>query len=51
VRKSAYAAAKSHARTPPEVRNAVRYEYIDFVGASQRYNHEVHELVRFWPGR
>jgi len=34
----------------PEVRNAVRYEYIDLVGAS-RYNHEVHELVRFWPGR
>jgi len=33
----------------PEVRNAVRYEYIDFVGVS-RYNHEVHELVRFWPG-
>jgi hypothetical protein len=32
-----------------EVRNAVRYEYIDFVDRS-RYNHEVHELVRFWPG-
>ena len=35
----------------PEVRNAVRYEYIDFAGTSQRYNHEIHELVRFWPGR
>ncbi|MFA5912652.1 MAG: hypothetical protein WC830_03735 [Burkholderiales bacterium] len=34
----------------PEVRNAVRYEYIDSVGGS-RYNHEVDELVRFWPGR
>ena len=33
----------------PEVRNAVRYEYKDFVGGS-RYNHEVHELARFWPG-
>ena len=33
----------------PEVRNAVRYEYIDFLDRS-RYNHEVHELVRFWPG-
>ena len=33
----------------PEVRNAVRYEYVDFLDRS-RYNHEVHELVRFWPG-
>jgi hypothetical protein len=33
----------------PEVRNAVRYEYKDFVGGS-RYNHEIHELARFWPG-
>ena len=33
----------------PEVRNAVRYEYIDFIDTS-RYNHEIHELVRFWPG-
>jgi hypothetical protein len=34
----------------PEVRNAVRYEYIDYFDG-KRYNHEVHELVRFWPGR
>ena len=34
----------------PEVRNAVRYEYIDYFDGA-RYNHEVHELVRFWPGR
>lgn len=34
----------------PEVRNAVRYEYVDFIGGGQRNNHEVHELVRFWPG-
>lgn len=33
----------------PEVRNAVRYEYIDFLDRS-RQTHEVHELVRFWPG-
>ena len=33
----------------PEVRNAVRYEYIDYLDRS-RHNHEVHELVRFWPG-
>ena len=32
-----------------EVRNAVRYEYVDFLDRS-RYNHEVHELVRFLPG-
>lgn len=31
----------------PEVRNAVRYEYTDTVGV-ERYNHEVHELVRYW---
>jgi len=31
----------------PEVRNAVRYEYTDTTD-SQRYNHEVHELVRYW---
>ena len=35
----------------PKVRNAVRYEYIDFTGGTSRYNHEIHELVRFWPGR
>jgi hypothetical protein len=34
----------------PEVRNAVRYEYIDFTGGTSRYNHEIHELVRFWSG-
>ena len=34
----------------PEVRNAVRYEYSDFTGGTSRYNHEIHELVRFWPG-
>ncbi len=34
----------------PEVRNAVRYEYADsFLGSP--YNHEIDELVRFWPGR
>lgn len=31
----------------PEVRNAVRYEYQDTVGGS-RYDHEIHELVRYW---
>lgn len=31
----------------PEVRNAVRYEYQDTVDRS-RYNHEIHELVRYW---
>ncbi len=31
----------------PEVRNAVRYEYQDTVGNSL-YNHEIHELVRYW---
>lgn len=31
----------------PEVRNAVRYEYQDTVDTS-RYNHEIHELVRYW---
>jgi hypothetical protein len=31
----------------PIVRNAVRYEYKDTVGTST-YNHEIHELVRFW---
>jgi hypothetical protein len=31
----------------PEVRNAVRYEYMDTTD-NQRYNHEVHELVRYW---
>lgn len=35
----------------PEVRNAVRYEYRDFVGVKQLWNHEIHELVRFWPGK
>lgn len=34
----------------PEVRNAVRYEYKDSV-IRARYNHEIHELVKFWPGR
>ncbi|MSQ72415.1 MAG: hypothetical protein EXR27_14150 [Betaproteobacteria bacterium] len=33
----------------PEVRNAVRYEYRDFSG-TKRHNHDIHELVRFWPG-
>lgn len=31
----------------PEVRNAVRYEYKDTAGTSP-YNHEIHELVRYW---
>lgn len=31
----------------PTLRNAVRYEYRDTVGTST-YNHEIHELVRFW---
>lgn len=31
----------------PQVRNAVRYEYKDFTGASL-YNHEIHELVNYW---
>lgn len=35
----------------PEVRNAVRYEYRDFVGVNRPWNHEIHELVRFWPGK
>ncbi|MBI3372713.1 MAG: hypothetical protein HY017_13290 [Betaproteobacteria bacterium] len=35
----------------PEVRNAVRYEYRDFVGVNRPWNHEIHELVRFWPGQ
>jgi hypothetical protein len=35
----------------PEARNAVRYEYQDFVSGGGRYNYEIHELVRFWPGR
>lgn len=34
----------------PATRNAVRYEYKDTVGTT-RYNHEIHELVRFWPGK
>lgn len=32
----------------PEVRNAARYEYRDTVGMDEQYNHEVHELVRYW---
>jgi hypothetical protein len=32
----------------PAVRNAVRYEYKDTVGASSRHNHEIHELLRYW---
>jgi hypothetical protein len=32
----------------PEVRNAVRYEYKDTQGSGSRYNHDVHELVRYW---
>lgn len=35
----------------PEVRNAVRYEYKELLGSSQVYGHEIHELVRFWPGK
>lgn len=31
----------------PEVRNAVRYEYKDTTGTAL-YNHEIHELVRYW---
>jgi len=31
----------------PQVRNAVRYEYKDSSGAAP-YNHEIHELVRYW---
>lgn len=31
----------------PEARNAVRYEYKDTTGTSP-YNHEIHELVRYW---
>ncbi len=31
----------------PEVRNAVRYEYKDWVN-SNPYNHEIHELMRYW---
>ena len=31
----------------PEVRNAVRYEYKDTVD-NALYNHEIHELVRYW---
>ncbi|MBK6631385.1 MAG: hypothetical protein IPG33_10250 [Betaproteobacteria bacterium] len=31
----------------PEARNAVRYEYKDTSGTSL-YNHEIHELVRYW---
>jgi hypothetical protein len=31
----------------PQARNAVRYEYKDTVGVST-YNHEIHELVRYW---
>lgn len=32
----------------PEVRNAVRYEYRDTAGDGWPYNHEIHELVRYW---
>ncbi len=31
----------------PQVRNAVRYEYKDTTGAAL-YNHEIHELVKYW---
>jgi hypothetical protein len=31
----------------PEVRNAVRYEYKDTAGAAP-FNHEIHELVKYW---
>lgn len=31
----------------PQVRNAVRYEYRDTSGSSP-YNHEIHELVKYW---
>ena len=34
----------------PEVRNAVRYEYKDTSGTTP-YNHEIHELARYWLGR
>lgn len=34
----------------PDARNAVRYVYKDTSG-SMPYNHEIHELVRYWPGR
>ena len=35
----------------PEVRNAVRAEYKDTVGSGSRYNHDIHELVRYWVGQ
>lgn len=31
----------------PEARNAVRYEYKDTAGTAP-YNHEIHELVKYW---
>ena len=32
----------------PEVRNAVRAEYKDTYGPGTVYNHDIHELVRYW---
>ena len=32
----------------PEIRNAVRAEYKDTYGSGTVYNHDVHELVRYW---
>lgn len=34
----------------PDARNAVRYVYKDTSGGTP-YNHEIHELVRYWPGQ